>query len=138
MRSPWVTSVAAKPTFQIRGVTAMVKRLKKLGSAWPVAVEKALHQESSDVLDKIEERTPVDEGPLRGSLDLQVERKVGEIKSTFQVGGPSADYATRVHEDASMEHTVGEAFFMKNEIDAQQAKLPGNLAKRIKANHGLE
>ena len=116
----------------------MAARLKKLGKAWPKAVEKALHQEASGIKDKIHDRTPVDKGPLRGSLDLQTERKPREIKATLQVGGPAAPYAVRVHEDASMSHDVGEAFFMKNEIDAQRAKFSGNLAKRIKANHGLE
>ncbi len=130
--------MAAKQTVQIRGAKLLVKKLKSLGKAWPKAVQKALHQEASGIKDKIHDRTPVDKGPLRGSLDLQTERKPGEIKATIQAGGPAAPYALRVHEDASMRHDVGEAFYMKNELDAQRPQLSSNLAKRIKANHGLE
>ena len=130
--------MAAKQTVQIRGAKLLVKKLKSLGKAWPAAVEKALFQVSSGVKDKMHDRTPVDDGPLRGSLDLQTERKPREIKATIQVGGPSAPYALRVHEDASMRHDVGEAFFMKNELDAQRPQLSSKLAKRIRANHGLE
>ena len=129
--------MAAKQTVQIRGASLIAKKLKALGRAWPQAVFKALQQEASGIKDKIHDRTPVDEGPLRGSLDLQVEKKPGRIMATIQVGGPAASYARRVHEDASMAHTTGEAFFMKNEIDAQRGKFSANMAKRIKANHGL-
>ena len=130
--------MAAKQVIQIRGAKEMAARLKKLGKKWPAVVEKALHQEASGIKDKIHDRTPVDKGPLRGSLDLQTERKPREIKATIQAGGPSAPYALRVHEDPSMRHDVGEAFFMKNELDAQRPQLSSKLAKRIRANHGLE
>lgn len=122
---------------QIKGLQALRAKLKALGRNWPLVVEKALRQEASLVMDDAHDRTPIDLGTLRGTYALDVKRTKGRITAILQVGGPAAPYAIHVHERPELKHTVGEAFYLKNAIDAVRHSISERIGARIKQNHGL-
>jgi len=127
----------AQSTVKITGADAMRKKLAALGRNWQNAVQKAVHQELTIIQDDAINRTPKDEGVLRGSYDLTVFKKVRSIVGRILVGGPAQAYALYVHEHGPRAGGPGEAFFLKNAIDAVRHTISARLGARIKQNHGL-
>jgi HK97 gp10 family phage protein len=127
---------------KITGADEMAKKLESLGRNWRKAVKKALHQEASLVKDDAHDRTPHDEGPLRGSYDLKVTQRRHKVHglrllAKILVGGPSEPYAAYVHEHGPRAGGPGERHFLKNAFDAVRHTISARLSARIKQNHGL-
>ncbi|MGB3944525.1 MAG: hypothetical protein WBK88_07025 [Methanothrix sp.] len=86
----------------------------------------AIHKEAEMILTATIPRTPIDEGPLRGS------GHVTDVKGGSQIGF-STPYAVRQHEDTSLHHDEGEAKFLEKTFDERQKSAVANVGKAIGA-----
>jgi len=77
----------------------------------------------ADVMPTAKENCPVDHGNMRDSHTTQRKGKT----VTVGVGGSSAPYALKQHEDMSLRHTVGEAKWLENAYNSMLPRLPGKI-----------
>ena len=87
---------------------------------------KQIHQEAELILTATIPRTPIDEGPLRGS------GHVSDVKGGSVIGF-STPYAVKQHEDTSLHHDEGEAKFLEKTMDERQSSAVANIGKAIGA-----
>ena len=97
---------------------------KTLSAAALVAGRKACHHEAEGILTRTIPRTPIDEGPLRGSGHVD-DVAMG---STISFSTP---YAVRQHEDTSLHHDEGEAKFLENEFSESSDSAIKNIGAAI-------
>ena len=81
----------------------------------------------ADVQTDAKEHCPVDSGAMRNSHTVE---RSGD-SAVIGVGGSSAPYAQRQHEDASLSHEVGESHWLENAGKRQISRLPSKLKKHI-------
>ena len=81
----------------------------------------------TDVQTDAKEHCPVDSGAMRASHTVE---RSGD-SAVIGVGGSSAPYAQRQHEDASLSHVVGESHWLENAGKRQISRLPSKLKKHI-------
>jgi hypothetical protein len=104
----------------------------------PDEVGRALYQEAQIERTESMERTPVKEGVLKGSHEVQDPViKGSDISVTIAVGGPSAPYAIIVHEDLEVWHEVGQAKFLESTINESKPWMARRVGKRIQLNRML-
>ena len=81
----------------------------------------------TDVQTDAKEHCPVDSGAMRASHTVE---RSGD-SAVIGVGGSSAPYAKRQHEDASLSHVVGESHWLENAGKRQISRLPAKLKQHI-------
>jgi hypothetical protein len=111
--------------FERRLVTA-VTGLKRRAAA-------ALFERGEANMAIAKERTPVDEGVMRGTghvADPVIEES--EVSVTLAYGGPAEAYVVRQHEDLSLEHSVGEAKFLEKSVLEAAPTLVEDVANRMR------
>lgn len=95
---------------------------------------KALREVGSIVMKNSKADTPVDTGALRASHRLSgPEGSKTMMSVSVTVGGPSALYATYVHEDLNAKHPKGgHAKFLENAVMSLKPIFPVMLADAIR------
>ena len=87
---------------------------------------------AEDMLREMKQRTPVDEGILRGTLHLIGPEWHGDVlEMAWVAGGPSAQYAIVQHENEEYSHTVGESKFITKVVDARASEIDDAIADNI-------
>ncbi len=118
--------------FRIAGVKALVANLTGIAAATPKNIAAALYREAQIEMTESKKRVPVDTGALRASGVVQKPVFDGKnISVTLGYGGPSVDYAFKVHEDLQAFHKVGQAKYLESVILESAPHLAERIAKRI-------
>ncbi len=118
--------------FSIAGVKALVANLTGIAAATPKNIAAALYREAQIEMTESKKRVPVDTGALRASGVVQKPVFDGKnISVTLGYGGPSVDYAFKVHEDLQAFHKVGQAKYLESVILESAPHLAERIAKRI-------
>jgi hypothetical protein len=79
----------------------MIAKLRKWQSEQPEKVAAALYVEANVILTESKRRVPVDDGTLRASGRVDLERDGNRTKAIISYGGAANDYAIAVHEHLS-------------------------------------
>lgn len=114
----------------VRGVKKVRANLKNASVRMTRAVDAALYQVGLEIDADAVMRTPVDTGRLRSSH--YVSPPVGD-PSVVQIGS-GTDYAVPVHERTGVGHTVGEAKYLQNAVDAAKSDMAANIARKAADN----
>lgn len=95
-------------TFEIKGLEALEKKLRKLGEVGVQEVKRTLYTEAEAIMTKSKALVPVVTGALRGSGFVELPKTSGSTLSvTMGYGGPAAKYALIVHENPRAGKTKG-------------------------------
>lgn len=116
----------------------MRRNVRHVKERLPDQVEAAMHVEGQIETTEVKRRTPVDKGPLRGSVHLIGPIREGRrIYFIIAAGGPAAPYAYWVHEDPDALHRVGQWKFIESVIVESRPHFPRRIARRIKLSELL-
>ena len=100
------------------GVDETIRALDRWGDRIDAAARAAAEEAMEVLLTEMKNRTPVDEGTLRGTLHVVPPVWRGQrLEGAWVAGGPAADYAVIQHENEGLRHTVGQAKFMSSVTD---------------------
>lgn len=88
---------------QFKGVDRLHKRLMRIHGAAPQAIARALYREGLRIVELSKKSyVPVDDGHLRRSIRAKLPKLIADgVVVELSAGGPSAPYATAVHEHPS-------------------------------------
>jgi hypothetical protein len=121
-----------------RGADAMMANLTKLQAFSPDEFARAIYQEAQIEATECKRRTPVDTGALRASIVVEDPKREGrKISVAIVAGGPSVDYALKVHEDLEAFHSNGEAKFIERPLRESAPHMASRIAARIDLNKAL-
>jgi hypothetical protein len=96
------------------------------------AVAQALQAEAEIEKTESMRRTPVDTGNLRAThIVTKPEIHGDRVTVRIAVGGPSAPYALRVHEDLQAFHRVGQAKFLESTLKESAPFMATRIARRL-------
>jgi len=100
-------------------MTQVKKALDALGKEGPRMAGAAFYREAERIMGDAKGRTPVDTGALRASGHVrQPKIQKGQASVELGFGNSSVGYAIYVHENLGAAHTVGEAKFFENAVNA--------------------
>lgn len=115
-----------------RNLSQFNQALARLDARVLPAAAGALYREAERIMTVSKGRTPVRTGALRASSFVELPVILGRtITVTMGAGGPSAPYATFVHEMVQLHHTVGEAKFLEKSIREALLGMDERLARDI-------
>ena len=129
---------------KVTGIDVIRKRLDYFCTRFPNQVAAALKQEAELTMTESKGEVPVDTGSLRNSGFVdepkidgnQISVKIGyggvATKVNPKTGEVTTTYAVIVHEDTTMNHTVGNAKFLENPIKRRRERLMANINMRVK------
>jgi hypothetical protein len=127
------------PSFRYnRGADPMKRRMQRFKQRYPDRVEAGLAAEGEIETTEVKKRTPVDRGPLRGSVHM-----VGPIREGRRIyilivaGGPAAPYAYYVHEDPDAFHKVGQWKYIESVILESRPHMGRRVLRRIELTREL-
>ena len=119
----------------------MRAKVLRVAKRFPDEVIRALFFETELETKEVKRRTPVDKGPLRGSVHQEGPTRTGTnyrtIGTAIVAGGPAAPYAVYVHENLDAFHPVGQAKFIESVILEVRPYMAARIAKRIELNRVL-
>lgn len=141
-------------SWQFRGLDDALRKASALmtGPEARRALGAALYQEMDGTIrgDVIENRVPVDQGTLSGSITTyDAEWSGNEVTVTLAAGGPAAPYALVQHERTDFQHPSkarrakgetygqGEAKYMSNALAAAEPGQPARVGRTFAAQIGL-
>jgi hypothetical protein len=125
--------VAKRPVLEFRNVQRVTANLRRLAERAPQVVGEAMRAEYEIEMTEAKRRTPVDTGALRSSGHVTGPRREGNtIEVSLNFGGPSVDYALKVHEDLESFHRVGQAKFLERVLDESAPFIPARVAERVR------
>lgn len=110
-------------------------RLLLLTKALPEEAGRALREEAEIEMTEAKQRTPVLTGALRASGRVEGPDIQGyniEVKMRF--GGPSVNYAIKVHENLEAYHRNGQAKFLESTLRESARYMADRVARRIELN----
>ncbi len=116
----------------VTGANAIDAELRRLQTAAPEALARALFEEALAVDAVSVEKTPVDIGTLRKSH--YVSPPVKEAGGFTVELGNGTDYAVYVHENLDARHDDGEAKFLEKALAERTQGYAQRLAKRTQMN----
>jgi len=114
----------------LEGEKEVLKNLRRLAVRYPEAAADALYAEGMLIDANMVPRIPVDTGRLRASHYVAPPKRDGGVL-VVEVG-VGMKYAVPVHERTELRHTVGEAKYLENALNALSPGMGARLAKRIK------
>ena len=118
--------------FVITGTKELEAKLKAIAAAMPSKIGVALYREAQIEMTESKKRVPVDTGALRSSGVVQKPVSDGNATSvTLGYGGPSVDYAFKVHEDLEAFHKVGQAKYLESVLMESAPNLLQRIANRL-------
>ena len=118
--------------FQLTGAKELEEKLRAIALATPNKLAAALYREAQIEMTESKKRVPVDTGALRSSGVVQKPVFDGKnVSVTLGYGGPSVDYAFKVHEDLQAFHKVGQAKYLESVIVESAPHLLQRIADRI-------
>jgi hypothetical protein len=117
-------------SFEIKGISNMMNKLKDIMETHPEAVEAGLFAVGNNIMTVAKERVPVDLGALRASGYVsEPQREGGSVVVELGFGGAAAAYAVRQHEDLSLNHPGGgQAKFLESALDEARPSLASKVA----------
>ena len=116
----------------LTGVKELEAKLMAIAKNTPKKIGAALYREAQIEMTESKKRVPVDTGALRSSGVVQ--KPVFDGKNTsvkLGYGGPSVDYALKVHEDLEAFHKVGQAKYLESVLMESAPYLLQRIANRI-------
>jgi hypothetical protein len=117
---------------ELRGYTAMIRKLNNAIKRMPRVIEAALYAEAQIERTESMKRTPVDTGTLRSTHVVRPPvTQNGNTTVTIAVGGPSAPYAIYVHENLEAQHKSGQAKFLESTLKESAPYMAQRVARRI-------
>lgn len=112
--------------------------IRRVADRYPDVVGRGLMEETEIETTEVRRRTPIDLGPLVGSVHAEGPfRRMRSIYSMIVAGGPAAGYAIIVHEDPVPIHPVGQWKFIESVLMEARAYFAGRVARRIQLNEAL-
>lgn len=116
---------------ELTGLDEMVDTISQMARAAGANVTAALRKEAERIMTEVKEnRVPVDTGALRASgIVTDIE---GGVELGF--GNNIVDYAIPVHENLFAHHTVGEAKYLENGINAALPSMSERIARDLDAS----
>lgn len=120
--------------FRFEVETDFFEQIKRLVTQVDEAFEGALYREAELEMTMAKRLTPVDTGTLRSSGRVEGPVHIGLHGVGFHLayGGPSIEYALRVHEDLNVHHEVGQAKYLETPVREEIGS--GRAERRIKAD----
>lgn len=116
----------------------LTRGLGLMASKYPSVVARGLMQETEIETTEVRRRTPVDKGPLVGSVHAEGTFTRGRsIYSMIVAGGPAAAYAAIVHEDPDAFHPVGQWKYIESVIMEAKAHFMQRIARRVQLTEAL-
>lgn len=113
--------------FDIRGIPEVKQALMVNGRKVSAAVDRAVVSVANDILNKADQRVPVDEGILRSSGFLDIKRGGGPVGGglviTIGYGGAASEYAIVQHERVDFWHPPKPP--AKSKVGGRQGTGPG-------------
>lgn len=126
------------PTLELGGVDVVIGRLQRLAQRVPQQVGAAMRAEAEIEMTEAKQRTPVDTGALRASGHVEGPNFRGrDIEVIYGFGGPSVNYAIRVHEDLEVYHRTGQAKYLESVLLESEPYMAGRIADRIQFGREL-
>jgi hypothetical protein len=130
---------------KLRGVEEMQRNIKGITREFPGKVRRALYQELEiNVMTRSKrDFVPVDEGQMRASGFVEMDKDPKRIAARFGFGGPSGSgnlgesnnedvgYAIVQHEEPSYRHTVGSWKFLERPANEWIGVAAKNIADRV-------
>jgi hypothetical protein len=119
-------------TRAIKWKNTLGPNLRKARAKLRQAVAQALQAEAEIEKTESMRRTPVDTGNLRAThIVTKPEIHGDRVTVRIAVGGPSAPYALRVHEDLQAFHRVGQAKFLESTLKESAPFMATRIARRL-------
>lgn len=110
----------------------MSPKLRRIAERYPDVVGAGLMAETEIETTEVRRRTPVDQGPLVGSVHAEGPFREGRrIYSMIVAGGPAAPYAAIVHEDPDAIHPVGQWKYIESVIMESRLYFLARVARRV-------
>ena len=104
--------------FQMTGTDAVKAFLLKMAATTPKKVAAAVAQVGNEALTESKKRTPVDNGDLKRSGQIDEPYISGnQISVRMGYGDTAVDYALIVHEDTTSCHPNGQHHYLSSVID---------------------
>lgn len=120
---------------EVKGADELIKNLFRVMREFPKVAAQALYEEAQVEAAESKRRTPIETGALRASTHVtKPEIDSDGIEVKIKVGGPSAPYALRQHEDLEYHHDVGQAKFLESTILESAPHMVKRVARRIDLN----
>lgn len=94
------------PTVAVTGIKAVIQVLEKQKKNYSKAMEEAMKFAANIVKIRALYYCPVEWGPLRESVEVDVKGQGAYCQIALSFGGPSAPYALYVHEDLTKYHAA--------------------------------
>lgn len=130
---------------EVEGDLELHRLLMQLGDEGPMAVARALYQESERVMTNAKRLTPVKTGNLRASGHVSLPAFTDDaVEVVLGFGGPAGSgnhggesnaeevgYAVYVHEDMTKHHPVGQAKFLEQPAMEAMIALPNVVEKEL-------
>ena len=129
---------------EIKGISAMSRKIKDVQMLIPTRVAKALFIEGNIEMTESKKRCPVDvnysggripphPGQLRASGTVhQPVRDGNTMYVILSYGGPAIDYAIYVHEMLGYFHKVGRSKYLESVLNESRPHMAKRLGERIK------
>ena len=130
---------------KLRGVEEMRSKIRSIAISFPEKVRRALYQELEINVMTVSKRdyVPVDEGELRASGFVEMDKDKKRIAARFGFGGPAGSgnvgetnrenvgYAIVQHENPSYRHPVGSYKYLEKPANAWIGVAAKNIAARV-------
>ncbi len=119
--------------FTVKGTQATARHIAALGPRVETRIQGVLRAVAESRLTEMKQRTPVDEGTLKGTLHVTRPRRTFSGQEVgWAAGGPSAPYAAVQHEDTTLRHTTGQAKFIESVVFEQSTAMVAEIAAGIR------
>lgn len=92
------------PTIAVTGVKETISMMKKIQHSHSQDVEKDLNNAAAVINKKALYYCPIEYGPLRKSVKIEIKSRGFGMTIDISFGGPDAPYALYVHEDLTKYH----------------------------------
>jgi hypothetical protein len=117
---------------ELQGLNDVEKAIRGIGEKVERDTAKILNEVGQPRVLKMKERTPVDDGHLKGSVRLSPAKRTTQGAEVYwQAGGTTTAYALVQHEDMSLKHTVGQAKYIISVVYEDEAAMRNEIAKKF-------
>ena len=113
----------------MRGGNDMIRKLQAAAQRIQTDVRAAVNDEGERLLDKAEERVPVDTGELRDSGHVIDATEGDTIAAEIEFDAP---HALVVHEDLEAKHDDGQAKFLESVLKENAKTVVANIGEKLR------
>ena len=99
------------------GLGETTSKIRELGEKVEKGLAQILNEVGQPRVLKMKNRTPVKDGHLKGSVRLSPAKRTRQgVEVYWQAGGTTTAYALIQHEDTTLNHTVGQAMYIRSVV----------------------